>query len=182
MNEREKIIERIKSRKSKKVLTDSIFKKIYNTMIKGMVLLFVVILVALTFQVTTFDDIDKYFTQELSFLKEMKWFNQKNDDQAVSWMNIYDYHDGSFMSKNEQIIAMKAGRVTNVAQKDDGYEVKVLSEDDYTITYQKIDHIDIDVLDYLELHQKIGTSKGSVEIHFDYLGKEVSYEEYLGME
>lgn len=166
--------------KRRKPLNDHNFKKLYNSMIRLMVMMIVVLG---TLIVLKNPDLEKnifngaylqkaitYLSQTvLDFLPEDMQVNQK-----VSYTKLKgNYYQGD----SNQVIALKLGKITKI-NKD---QVKMIDEKGVEITFSSLKDIQVKEKQEVKQGDVIATYQQKFKMTFRYLGKNITYQEYLGM-
>lgn len=166
--------------KRKKPLNDGNFKKLYNSMIRLMVMMVVILssLIILKnpemeeniFNGAYVSKIVTYISKSvLSFLPE---------DLSVSQNNNYTLlKDDYYRGNSNQIISFKIARVIEVNNK----KVIIIDENGVEITYLNIKDINVKKGDTLSKDEVIASYEDKFKMIIKYLGKKISYQEYLEM-
>ena len=178
MSDLDEIRKRMQKRKGTKYpLNDDNFKRFYNFMIKFMVVILVV-LVSMSYVKlnpnTKIKKVTSWLSDSLlSFLP---------DDAITTSSEInYEHLDGNYYTNNSnQVLNLEAGRVIEIGS--DGKHVIVLSKKGVEITYSEIDNVMVGLYDEIDQGMVLGSYNEKFVLKFEYLGKEISYEEYQRME
>ena len=164
--------------KRRKPLNDHNFKKLYNSMIRLMVMMIVVLgsLIVLKnpelekniFNGTHLQKVITYLSQTvLDFLPE---------DMQVS--QDVSYTKGNYYQGNSnQVVALKLGKITRI-NKD---QVKMIDEKGVEITFSSLKDIQVKEKQEVKQGDVIATYQQKFRMTFRYLGKNITYQEYLGM-
>ena len=164
--------------KRRKPLNDHNFKKLYNSMIRLMVMMIVVLgsLIVLKnpelekniFNGAHLQKVITYLSQTvLDFLPE---------DMQVSQDVSYTKLKGNYYQGNSnQVVALKLGKITRINKG----QVKMIDEKGVEITFSSLK----EVKEKQEVKQGdvIATYQQKFRMTFRYLGKNITYQEYLGM-
>ena len=164
--------------KRRKPLNDHNFKKLYNSMIRLMVMMIVVLgsLIVLKnpelekniFNGAHLQKVITYLSQTvLDFLPE---------DMQVSQDVSYTKLKGNYYQGNSnQVVALKLGKITRINKG----QVKMIDEKGVEITFSSLK----DIKEKQEVKQGdvIATYQQKFRMTFRYLGKNITYQEYLGM-
>ncbi len=165
--------------KRRKPLNDHNFKKLYNSMIRLMVMMIVVLgsLIVLNpeFEKNIFNGahlqkVITYLSQTvLDFLPE---------DMQVSQDVSYTKLKGNYYQGNSnQVVALKLGKITRI-NKD---QVKMIDEKGVEITFSSLKDIQVKEKQEVKQGDVIATYQQKFRMTFRYLGKNITYQEYLGM-
>ena len=178
MSELDEARKRIEKRK--RPLNDHNFKKFYNSMVRLMVMMIVVLgsLIVLRnpdFEQKVFNQ--KYLQQLITFVSQSV-LDFLPEDVKVSQDQQYtllknDYYKGT----SNQVVAMNTGKVLNVQAK----KVIILDENGTEITFSNINNIQVKKLQKIKKGDTIGLYQQKFKMTFEYLGKKITYQKYLGM-
>ena len=149
--------------KRKRPLNDHNFKKLYNGMVRLMVMMIVVLGSLIVLK-----------NPEL----EQKIFNQKYLQQLITFVSQYtliknDYYKGT----GNQVLAMNNGKVIDVKKQ----QVTILDENGTEITFSKLKDIQVKKFQKIKQGDTIALYQQKFKMIFEYLGKQITYQEYLGM-
>lgn len=187
MNEIEEIKRRMERRKSKKytTLTDRHFLKLYNGMIKCMVVLLVGVAICAYVKVSPNGDyIKDYVLNDLHFTEVTKWINhqllsfQNKENSAtvssqVSYTNIKDNY---YTNQSNEVLNFDKGRVIYVGQQEIlGQYVTVLLENNVEVTYGQLTDVFVSVYDQVDAATILGTYQDQVMIIFTQGEREIDY-------
>ena len=162
--------------KRRKPLNDHNFKKLYNSMIRLMVMMIVVLgsLIVLKnpelekniFNGAHLQKVITYLSQTvLDFLPE---------DMQVSQDVSYTKLKGNYYQGNSnQVVALKLGKITD--------QVKMIDEKGVEITFSSLKDIQVKEKQEVKQGDVIATYQQKFRMTFRYLGKNITYQEYLGM-
>ena len=159
--------------KRRKPLNDHNFKKLYNSMIRLMVMMIVVLgsLIVLKnpelekniFNGAHLQKVITYLSQTvLDFLPEVSYTKLKGN-----------YYQGN----SNQVVALKLGKITRI-NKD---QVKMIDEKGVEITFSSLKDIQVKEKQEVKQGDVIATYQQKFRMTFRYLGKNITYQEYLGM-
>ena len=165
--------------KRRKPLNDHNFKKLYNSMIRLMVMMIVVLgsLIVLKnpelekniFNGAHLQKVITYLSQTvLDFLPE---------DMQVSQDVSYTKLKGNYQGNSNQVVALKLGKITRI-NKD---QVKMIDEKGVEITFSSLKDIQVKEKQEVKQGDVIATYQQKFRMTFRYLGKNITYQEYLGM-
>ena len=189
MNEIDEIKRRMKKRKAYRspspTLTDYHFSKLYNAMIKCMVVLLVGVAVCAYVKVSPNGEyIKDYVLNDLHFTELTKWMNhqflsfQNNDQSAtvsshVSYTNIKDNY---YTNQTNEVLNFDKGRVIYVGKQDIlGQYVTVLLENNIEVTFGQLTDVFVSMYDQVDAATILGTYKEQVMIIFTQGEKEIDY-------
>lgn len=187
MNDIDEIRKRMEKRKVQKhpQLTDHHFLKLYNAMIKCMVVLLVGVAVCAYVKVSPNGEyIKDYVLNDLHFTELTKWVNhqllsfQNNDQSAtvsshVSYTNIKDNY---YTNQTNEVLNFDKGRVIYVGKQDMlGQYVTVLLENNIEVTYGQLTDVFVSMYDQVDAATILGTYKNQVMIIFTQGEKEIDY-------
>ena len=141
--------------KRKRPLNDHNFKKLYNGMVRLMVMMIVVLGSLIVLK-----------NPEL----EQKIFNQKYLQHTLI---KDDYYKGT----GNQVLAMNNGKVIDVKKQ----QVTILDENGTEITFSKLKDIQVKKFQKIKQGDTIALYQQKFKMIFEYLGKQITYQEYLGM-
>jgi hypothetical protein len=166
-------------------LTDHHFLKLYNAMIKCMVVLLVGVAVCAYVKVSPNGEyIKDYVLNDLHFTELTKWINhqllsfQKGDQSAtvssqVSYTNIKDNY---YTNQSNEVLNFDKGRVIYVGKQDIlGQYVTVLLENNIEVTYGQLTDVFVSAYDQVDAATILGTYKDKVMIVFTQGEKEIDY-------
>lgn len=192
MNDIDTVRKRMKKRKGDyKPLNDSNFKNVYNLMIKGMVVLLIGISIITYVKLNPNTSIKDYILNDEYFNAATDWisntmfgFLPHKEDIPVNAAVTYMHVEGNYYknSSNEVINFEKGKVIYTGSQEEMGSYVVVLFENDVQVTYSGLQEIFVSLYDTVEQGMVIGTYNEKVILLFERLGKDISYETYLGME
>lgn len=192
MNDLEKARRRMKKRKGNyQPLNDYNFKLFYNGMIKCMVVVLVVMVGVIGTKTNLFTSLQKYiFDQELykqgvsyvqnTFLSLLP--NQEDGIEVNSGVIYQELENHYFYSDSNEVVNLEKGKVIEKGSSEGKEFVTILGYNNVTITYSEIENCDVDLYQEIKKGTVIGSYDEKFKIDFEYLGKEITYETYLGME
>lgn len=191
MNDLDEIKRRIEKRKSHKhaVLTDRHFSKLYNGMIKGMVVLLTGLAICSYVKVSpNGEQIKNYIFNDLQFEKATQWvmnriqdFSSSNEQtKTVSQKTSYQHiKDNYYTNKTNEVLNLSSGRVIYVGeQKMLGKYITVLLENNIEVTYGQLTDTFVSLYDQVEDATILGTYKNQVMIIFTQGEKEIDYDTF----
>ncbi len=190
MDDLEKLKQRIQKKKHGKTLGDRSFKKLYNTMIKIMVLLVVGLLV-LTYTKqfpnaslrTTLLDNENFIVARNWVETNLLSFFIEEPVEVVNQITYTSLGNDMFSSSTNEVVSFQQGRVIEVENHDDGtFSISILQENQVVVKYDGLQNILTSLYDYVDSGAIIATYDNQLKITFEYVGKMISYEEYMGME
>lgn len=191
MSDIEQVRKRLQKRKGNpKSLNDNSFKKVYNGMIRLMVLLLVGLSIVTYTKVFPETNIKEYILSDQNYKVFTNWVASTflnflpKDDIAVSGGVEYTHLEDKYYSNNtNEVINFREGKVIYTGTKDVlGKYVVVLFENDVQVTYSNIQDVFVKLYDTVEQGMVLGTYNEKVALEFEHLGKKISYETFLGME
>lgn len=187
MNEIDEIKRRMEKRRARRqpVLTDRHFSKLYNGMIKCMVVLLVGVAVCAYVKVSpNGSELKDYVLNEVHFTELTKWINhqllsfQKGDNalavsSQVSYTNIKDNY---YTNQSNEVLNFEKGRVIQVGKQDMlGQYVIVLLENNIEVTYGQLTDVFVSQYDQVDAATILGTYQDQVMIIFTQGEKEIDY-------
>lgn len=184
MSEIDEVKKRIERRK--RPLTDYHFNKLYNGMVRTMVLIAVVIGSMI---VMNNPDIESQVLNNQS-IKQFVSFVSKSvnsflpEDTEVSEGMTYQKVKGDYYAgDSNQIVAFSKGKVIQVKKDDDllGNYIVVLDTNDVEITYSHLDNIQVKQFQDIKKDDVLATYNKQFKMTFEHLGHEITYQEYQGM-
>lgn len=191
MNDIEDVKRRIRKRKkTNKPLNDNHFKKLYNIMIKSMVVLLVGLSLVTYMKMNPDTNIKEYILNDTAFKSFTTWASNTflgflpNQSVPVSSDVMYTHVKEDYYTNNSnEVINFNKGKVIYVGKKDAvGSYVTVLLENDVEVTYSGMQDVFVDVYDTVEQGMVLGTYEEKIMLLFEYLGKEIDYDTFMGME
>ena len=84
-----------------------------------------------------------------------------------------DYYQGT----SNQVVAMNKGKVIQVQKQ----QIVILDENGTEITFSKIKDIQVKKLQKVNPGDTLALYQQKFKMTFEYLGKKITYQEYLGM-
>ena len=133
--------------KRKRPLNDHNFKKLYNGMVRLMVMMIVVL---------------GFLPEDVKVSQELQYTLIKDD-----------YYKGT----GNQVLAMNNGKVIDVKKQ----QVTILDENGTEITFSKLKDIQVKTFQKIKQGDTIALYQQKFKMIFEYLGKQITYQEYLGM-
>ena len=188
MSDLDEIRKRMQKRKGTKYpLNDDNFKRFYNFMIKFMVVILVVLVSMSYVKLNPNTKIKDLVLNDANYKKVTSWLSDSllsflPDDAITTSSEInYEHLDGNYYTNNSnQVLNLEAGRVIEIGS--DGKHVIVLSKKGVEITYSEIDNVMVGLYDEIDQGMVLGSYNEKFVLNCEYLGKEISYEEYQRME
>lgn len=187
MSEIDEIKKRMEKRKGRHyhTLTDHHFLKLYNGMIKCMVVLLVGVAVCSYVKVSPNGTYVKDFIfNDLHFNEMTKWINHqilsfqnKEDTTTVSKQVGYtQIEDNFYTNQSNEVLNFDKGRVIYVGQQDIlGQYVTVLLENNVEVTYGQLTDVFVGLYDQVDAATILGTYQDKVMIIFTQGEKEIDY-------
>lgn len=188
MNEIDEIKRRMERRRGHHhpKLTDRHFSRLYNGMIKCMVVLLVGVAICAYVKVSPNGEyIKDYVLNDMHFTELTKWvnnqllsFNKKNDNAAtvssqVSYKNIKDNY---YTNQSNEVLNFDKGRVIYVGKQDIlGQYVTVLLENNIEVTFGQLTDVFVSAYDQVDAATILGTYQNQVMIIFTQGEKEIDY-------
>lgn len=196
MNDLEETRKRLKKRKSisshsPKPLSDKHFNKLYNNMIKCMILILVGLAVMTYIKLNPTGGVKEYILNDTNFKSFTTWasntflsFLPDTNDVPVNSTVMYTHVSEDYYKNNSnEVVNFKNGKVIYTGTKEMvGSYVVVLLENGVQVTYSGLNDVFVKLYDKVEQGMVLGTYEEKVMLQFEYLGKEISYETFLGME
>ena len=188
MNEIDEIRRRMAKRQARKnpKLTDRHFSRLYNSMIKGMVVLLVGVAVCSYAKVSPNGEYVKNFVlNDLHFSEATKWINRqlltftKQADQMVSTSKQVSYthiKDNYYTNQSNEVLNFQKGRVIYTGEQDIlGKYVTVLLENNVEVTYGNLNDMFVSLYDQVDKATILGTYDEQVMIIFTKENQEIDY-------
>lgn len=187
MNEVDEIKKRIFKRKAQQrpVLTDDHFRRIYNAMMKCMVVLLVGIAICTYVKVSPQgEQVKDFIFNDLRFNEATKWINQhlltfqnKETSATVSQQISYTHlKDNYYTNQSNEALNFDKGRVIYVGEQDIlGQYVIVLLENNIEVTYGNLNDVFVSPYDQVEEGTILGTYQDQIMIIFNQGDKEIDY-------
>lgn len=187
MNEIDEIRKRMSRRKGKRqpTLTDYHFLKIYNGMIKCMVVLLVGVAICAYVKVSPNGEyIKDYVLNDMKFNEVTKWINHYilswNQDELsatvssqVAYTNIKDNY---YTNQSNEVLNFDKGRVIYVGRQDIlGQYVTVLLENNIEVTFGQLTDVFVSAYDQVDAATILGTYQDQVMIIFTQGEREIDY-------
>ena len=179
-----------KRRGGKKPLNDDNFKRFYNFMVKFMVVI-VVALVSLSYvKLNPNSSIKEMVLNDANYKAVTSWISDTlfsflpDEDVSVSSAVTYQNISGDYFKNNSnEVLSITDGRVIETGIDDgSGSYVTVLGKDEVEITYGNIDNVMVALYDEVAQGMILGSYQEQLILKFEYLGEEITYEEYQRME
>ncbi len=190
MNDLDEVRKRIEKRRgSHRPLNDANFKRFYNFMVKFMVVI-VVALVSMSYVKLNPDSkIKEMILNDANYQAITTWITDSLfsflPDKQINVSNevVYQSISGDYYKNDSnEVIAITNGRVieTGSNQENSSYII-ILGDDEVAITYDNIENLTVTLYDQVEQGTILGTYQQQLKLQFEYLGQEISYEEYQRM-
>ncbi|WP_346676999.1 M23 family metallopeptidase [Erysipelatoclostridium sp. An173] len=191
MDDLDEVRKRIQKRRgAKKPLNDDNFKRFYNFMVKFMVVI-VVALVSLSYvKLNPNSSIKEMVLNDANYKAVTSWISDTlfsflpDEDVSVSSAVTYQNISGDYFKNNSnEVLSITDGRVIETGIDDgSGSYVTVLGKDEVEITYGNIDNVMVALYDEVAQGMILGSYQEQLILKFEYLGEEITYEEYQRME
>lgn len=191
MDDLDEVRKRIQKRRGvKKPLNDDNFKRFYNFMVKFMVVI-VVALVSLSYvKLNPNSSIKEMVLNDANYKAVTSWISDTlfsflpDEDVSVSSAVTYQNISGDYFKNNSnEVLSITDGRVIETGIDDgSGSYVTVLGKDEVEITYGNIDNVMVALYDEVTQGMILGSYQEQLILKFEYLGEEITYEEYQRME
>ena len=189
MNEIDEIKKRIRTRKNqKRQLTDYHFKRLYNGMIKMMVVLLVVVTIGAYVKVSPNGTLIKdYIFNDQNFKQSINWIQTQfhtllNKDNSVLVSKKVSYthlKDNYYTNQSNEVLNFEKGRVIYVGEQNMlGHYVTVLLENNVEVTFGNMNDIFVNLYDQVDAATILGTYQDKVLIVFTQGEKELDYETF----
>ena len=156
--------------KRKRPLNDHNFKKLYNGMVRLMVMMIVVLgsLIVLKnpeLEQKIFNQ--KYLQQLITFVSQSVLDFLPEDVKVSQELQYTLIKDDYYKGTGNQVLAMNNG--------------KVIDENGTEITFSKLKDIQVKTFQKIKQGDTIALYQQKFKMIFEYLGKQITYQEYLGM-
>ena len=189
MNEIDEIKKRIRIRKNqKRQLTDYHFKRLYNGMIKTMVVLLVVVTIGAYVKVSPNGTLIKdYIFNDQNFKQSINWIQTQfhtllNKDNSVLVSKKVSYthlKDNYYTNQSNEVLNFEKGRVIYVGEQNMlGHYVTVLLENNVEVTFGNMNDVFVNLYDQVDAATILGTYQDKVLIVFTQGEKELDYETF----
>ncbi len=189
MNEIDEIKKRIRIRKNqKRQLTDYHFKRLYNGMIKTMVVLLVVVTIGAYVKVSPNGTLIKdYIFNDQNFKQSINWIQTQfhallNKDNSVLVSKKVSYthlKDNYYTNQSNEVLNFEKGRVIYVGEQNMlGQYVTVLLENNVEVTFGNMNDVFVNLYDQVDAATILGTYQDKVLIVFTQGEKELDYETF----
>lgn len=191
MDDLDEVRKRMQKRRGvKKPLNDDNFKRFYNFMVKFMVVI-VVALVSLSYvKLNPNSSIKEMVLNDANYKAVTSWISDTlfsflpDEDVSVSSAVTYQNISGDYFKNNSnEVLSITDGRVIETGIDDgSGSYVTVLGKDEVEITYGNIVNVMVALYDEVAQGMILGSYQEQLILKFEYLGEEITYEEYQRME
>lgn len=166
--------------KRKRPLNDHNFKKLYNGMVCLMVMMIVVLgsLIVLKnpeLEQKIFNQ--KYLQQLITFVSQSVLDFLPEDVKVSQELQYTLIKDDYYKGTGNQVLAMNNGKVIDVKKQ----QVTILDENGTEITFSKLKDIQVNKFQKIKQGDTIALYQQKFKMIFEYLGKQITYQEYLGM-
>lgn len=189
VNEIDEIKKRIRIRKNqKRQLTDYHFKRLYNGMIKTMVVLLVAVTIGAYVKVSPNGTLIKdYIFNDQNFKQSINWIQTQfhtllNKDNSVLVSKKVSYthlKDNYYTNQSNEVLNFEKGRVIYVGEQNMlGHYVTVLLENNVEVTFGNMNDIFVNLYDQVDAATILGTYQDKVLIVFTQGEKELDYETF----
>ena len=189
MNDIDEIKNRIKNRKNDehKVLTDYHFSKVYNGMIKCMIVMLTLLSVGSFIKISPHGDVinqyilnDKYYKEfihsGLSYIQQLLSGGDVLVSKQISYTHLKDNY---YTNNTNEVLNFTKGRVIFVGNQEImGNYVIVLLENNIEVTYANMSDVFVGVYDSVEEGTIIGTYNKEVMLIFNEGIKEIDYQTF----
>lgn len=189
MNEIDEIKKRIRIRKNqRKRLTDHHFKRLYNGMIKAMVVMLVAVTIGAYIKVSPNGTLIKdYIFNDQNFKQSISWiqtqfhtlFNKDSSALVSKKVSYTHLKDNYYTNQSNEVLNFEKGRVIYVGKQDMlGQYVTVLLENNIEVTFGNMNDIFVNLYDQVDASTILGTYQDKVLIVFTQGEKELDYETF----
>ena len=156
------------------------FKKLYNGMVRLMVMMIVVLgsLIVLKnpeLEQKIFNQ--KYLQQLITFVSQSVLDFLPEDVKVSQELQYTLIKDDYYKGTGNQVLAMNDGKVIDVKKQ----QVTILDENGTEITFSKLKDIQVKKFQKIKQGDTIALYQQKFKMIFEYLGKQITYQEYLGM-
>lgn len=179
-----------KRRQTKRPLNDDNFKRFYNFMVKFMVVILVALVSLSYVKLNPDSNLKNMILNDTNYKNVTSWLSDTlfsflpSDDEKVSSQISYQHVEGDYYKNNSnEVLSIEAGRIIETGTDDNlGGYVVVLGKNNVSITYSEINNVMVALYDEVDQGMVLGSYDKKFVLQFEYLGKEISYEEYQRME
>ena len=191
MDDLDEVRKRIQKRRGvKKPLNDDNFKRFYNFMVKFMVVIVVALVLLSYVKLNPNSSIKEMVLNDANYKAVTSWISDTlfsflpDEDVSVSSTVTYQNISGDYFKNNSnEVLSITDGRVIETGIDDgSGSYVTVLGKDEVEITYGNIDNVMVALYDEVAQGMILGSYQEQLILKFEYLGEEITYEEYQRME
>ena len=171
--------------KRKRPLNDHNFKKLYNGTVRLMVMMIVVLgsLIVLKnpeLEQKIFNQ--KYLQQLITFVSQSVLDFLPEDVKVSQELQYTLIKDDYYKGTGNQVLAMNDGKVIDVKKLKKSFgDVHVLDENGTEITFSRLKDIQVKKFQKIKQGDTIALYQQKFKMIFEYLGKQITYQEYLGM-
>ena len=165
--------------KRKRPLNDHNFKKLYNGMVRLMVMMIVVLgsLIVLKnpeLEQKIFNQ--KYLQQLITFVSQSVLDFLPEDVKVSQELQYTLIKDDYYKGTGNQVLAMNNGKVIDVKKQ----QVTILDENGTEITFSKLKDIQVKKFQKIKQGDTIALYQQKFKMIFEYLGKQITYQEFWG--
>lgn len=179
-----------KRRQTKRPLNDDNFKRFYNFMVKFMVVILVALVSLSYVKLNPDSNLKNMILNDTNYKNVTSWLSDTlfsflpSDDEKVSSQISYQHVEGDYYKNNSnEVLSIEAGRIIETGTDDNlGGYVVILGKNNVSITYSEINNVMVALYDEVDQGMVLGSYDKKFVLQFEYLGKEISYEEYQRME
>lgn len=191
MNDLDDVRKRMqKRRQTKKPLNDDNFKRFYNFMVKFMVVILVALVSMSYVKLNPDSNLKKMILNDTNYKMFTSWLSDTifsflpSDEITVSSEISYQHiKDDYYKNNSNEVLSIEKGRVIETGTNENlGGYVVILGKNNVSITYSEIDNVMVALYDEVDQGMVLGSYNEKFILQFEYLGKEISYEEYQRME
>lgn len=191
MNDLDDVRKRMqKRRQTKKPLNDDNFKRFYNFMVKFMVVILVALVSMSYIKLNPDSNLKKMILNDTNYKMFTSWLSDTifsflpSDEITVSSEISYQHiKDDYYKNNSNEVLSIEEGRVIETGTNENlGGYVVILGKNNVSITYSEIDNVMVALYDEVDQGMVLGSYNEKFILQFEYLGKEISYEEYQRME
>ena len=185
MSELDEVRKRMNRRKGNQPLTDYHFKKLYNGMIRFMVMI-VVILSSLI--IVKNHDLEgtilnnKMLNQTITKISQVILDYLPQDHKVSHEVTYQQIKDNYYYNNSNEVLSLSNGQITNITKKNHHYIVTVMSDQHVQIKYGRIKNVAVKENQKIKKGMSIGSYQNELTLDFSLSGKKIDYETYQGME
>lgn len=159
-------------------------------MVKFMVVILVALVSMSYIKLNPDSNLKKMILNDTNYKMFTSWLSDTifsflpSDEITVSSEISYQHiKDDYYKNNSNEVLSIEEGRVIETGTNENlGGYVVILGKNNVSITYSEIDNVMVALYDEVDQGMVLGSYNEKFILQFEYLGKEISYEEYQRME